>query len=75
MQIDGGAGADVAADVGVQELGAPAANIQHPTGCTLHTPSPKMPTSVAQMCTQKEKHLTKCSAVTPSKLMPIQFLK
>ena len=32
MQIDGGAGVDVAADVGVQEEGvAPAANIQHPT--------------------------------------------
>ena len=28
MQIEGGAGADVAADVGVQELGAPASNIQ-----------------------------------------------
>ena len=56
MQIDGGAGVDVAADVGVQEEGvAPAANIQHPTGCTLHTPAPKMPTPVAQMCTQKQK--------------------
>ena len=56
MQIDGGAGADVAADVGVQELGAPASNIQHPTGCTLHTPAPKMPTPVAQMCIQKQKY-------------------
>ena len=38
MQIDGGAGVDVAADVGVQEEGvAPAAKCQHTTPNWVHT--------------------------------------
>ena len=69
MQIDGGAGADVAADVGVQELGAPASNIQLGAHCT--HPHPKCQ-PLWPKCASESKnvhlHLTECTTVTPPEL-------
>ena len=72
MQIDGGAGVDVAADVWVQELLAPA-RVQHPAGWT--HPNPKSQPSSSNVHLKHKCTLASDWVHSPRLQMPTQFPK